>query len=492
MNIDKWAKWGVVAFVAGCSSKLDVAPGGVGGNGGTGGGSAGVGSSAGVGAFAGTDPGGTGGAAPGGTGGAFPGGTGGTGGAPPGGMGGDAPGGFGATGGTLIEPPPAGQLGQRCFGGGTVTETKGTSSQADVVELGYCYDSKVYCDASGMCSKIPDCPQAHGACAVRAADPGSGAGGSGGSGGYGAGGSPNAGGNGATLETAQQGVTALASDGTDLYWTEYGTRDALGNFNGDGSLKRFDGAGTKVISSTLQGPINLGVTAAYGYVQLDGAPLVGTSMKPVLMRVSLADGREETAQSGNTLRGFTVAGENAYWDSNDSVYVQSVATGATSAPAVFLNQFTYQLQADSTSLYYTPDGTIWSAPLGGGSPHALGLPEYPFVVKDGYLYGIEGVGDGATLDRAPLGGGSWTRIRALGNGGGYVMRAAGGRFFWQVVDGFEYVIRSVPFDGSSPPSDVANVPKPVSGQLNWVVTGTALYWADGTGAIYSRQLSDLP
>src|SRR6185295_13943323 len=107
-----------------------------------------------------------------------------------------------------------------------------------------------------------------------------------------------------------------------LYWTDYGTRDALGNHQHDGVVRSYDFANGAVatVTSGLAGPTGIGVTDGYVYVELDGGPLTLGASEPKIWRVPLAGGTLELVQDQQALgqagaqfsRSFVSSGSSAF------------------------------------------------------------------------------------------------------------------------------------------------------------------------------------
>lgn len=409
-------------------------------------------------------------------------------------------------GGTITEPIPPGSYGQPCIPSFTRTEAMGTFGQADVLALAHCAVG-LTCSADDLCVPIPDCPQTSGICAVYRSDSsataGGGAGGaSGGAGGVSSGGGHSFGGDGAALALPETGVQALVADDSSVYWVEYGTRDALGNYANDGSLKVYDGAATKTLSSSLTGPVDLALTSRHAYVYVDGAPLLGSSLTPQLLRVPLSGGKAELIQDGITPQSFVGAGNRAFWGrvsvTNGGVTgaIYSATADVDAVPSVFVPNVIVprNFAADETSLYYNDLGgspQIQSAPIAGGPPVSTGVIFSQFVLRGDSIYALDGDGAGGlVLAQAPKAGGPVKHVRPLGDGGGD-LRLVGDRYFWvrSGADSSRFEIMTASFASSEPVTRLLEATS-LPDKAVWAVTATALYWFDGS-AIYSRSLADL-
>jgi hypothetical protein len=444
MSWNTWGRWGAAMLVVGCSSKLQVDTS-----------------------------------------------------APAGGTGGGG-------GGASLETGPEegeflpGNVGQQCIPSTTLTEAVGTVGQADVLDLAHCA-AGLACGSDGVCGAIPDCPQATGICVVSRPNPNSsgtgGADGNGGNGGSGNnGGMKGSGGDGQAISMPEGGIQGLVADESRVYWVEYGTRDSLGNYANDGALKASDGKTTTTLSSSLRGPVALGLTSSHVYVYVDGAPLLGTTLKPQLVRVPLAGGDPELVQDRAVPLSFASAGERAFWGTAGNIY--TMTSDAAAVPSIFQAGIAYPigLVADDTNLFFVDEagsGQIQSAPLAGGPPTSLGFALYSFFLRDDSIYGFDPAE--AVLDRAPKAGGSVERVRALGVYGG--PRLVGDRYFWEGSREsgdtlFTILSASFTSDPISLVLQASGEPSGGSDDSQWAANATAIYWTDGS-AIYSRSLSDL-
>lgn len=501
------SRWCLAMLVVGCNAKLQVDPGAAGGaaGGGTAGDSGTAGRS-GTAGNAGVPGGGDAGAGPVGEGGDdnVAGSAGNS-----AGYGGD----FGGYGGNVVVPHP-GDVNQPCIPAGSSTEADGTTAKAVIASSVHCSEG-LACNSKNKCVPAPDCPQAAGVCVVRRAALG-GSGGAGGASGIGGSGGADTGsggfGNG-TRATDEQGVTAMTSDASHVYWTEYGTRDALGNYLHDGAVMSFDvqAGSTTVLASGLEGAADIGVTSSHVYIYVDGAQMAGSDTKPQLLRAPLSGGAAVLVQDGSLIAHnsgrflppeawFSADGDRAFW-TGDNVYAMSATD---TAPSVFLATLSNGLIADSTNLYFigvSGSLDLSSVPLAGGAPQSLGLSGFPVVPNGTFLYKLQGdpSGSGVLLSRAPKAGGSLTRVRALGFGSPGLLRANGDQYFFEsspsqagdasLRDSTKIDIVTASFTTSDPPIRLQTL-KARHNALDHLWTGTpkALFWSDGQ-AIYSRPVS---
>jgi hypothetical protein len=394
--------------------------------------------------------------------------------------------GYGPVGGGGANQVSPGSLGQNCIPGALVTEADGSPAKAVIQTLTRCNDG-LACDAENKCVPVPDCPQS-GLCVLRRAEVG-GNGGSGGTGGasnMGVAGSFNwsgYGGDGSVLPpiaAAEVGVVAMTGSESHVYWIEYGTRNALGTYQHDGTVMSYDTAlgTTKTIASGLEGPIGLGLTTTHAYIYVDGGRLIGTRTIPQLLRVPLAGGTAELVQDG-TLFGITGAGERKRRPDFGAVGSQAFWLKGTE-----IYSMTSEANAVPTVVESVPD-TV--------ERDLAGLVEH-----DDGIFGLEAVDGGALLSRAPKNGGEFERVRALGAGYPSWLQGAGDRYFLRTLlqgvlgsDGqyrSETQVLTAGFVSTDPPIRLLHR-RSLGTVLDglWVGTNDTLYWSEGR-AIYKQPL----
>lgn len=384
----------------------------------------------------------------------------------------------GGSGGTF----DSGQLGRSCIPGGTVSDGSGVA-KTDVVTFERCA-AGLSCNAQGKCAETPDCPQATGSCVIRRPvleGPGAaGAGSMGGSGGS---------------EGVQQraGVQDMTGDATRLYWVEYGTRDALGNYQSDGVLKSyaFADAAQTTLDDHLAGPLQVAVTANDAYVFTDGGGLIDSAADGRVRRIPLSGGTG--TELGAFERGYFVTNASkAFWSDYYEWYVAD-ASGWTKIPG---GQGANMGAADATDLYFASFVGLSSLPIAGGTVRPVASASHPFALARDLVYGVEPVGGDAVLNQVAKSGGTYARIRALGSGSPRKIAIVGDRYFVSLerrVDSFinrEDSILTGLIAGDSKPVRLVQVTVPNRARnLMFVATSTTLYWSDG-GAIYRREVSD--
>lgn len=407
-----------------------------------------------------------------------------------------------------------GVLGAPCIPGGLVTEADGTPAKTQIKDLPHCADG-LSCNADNKCMPTPDCPQAGELCVVRRAALGAGSGGAGGGPatvpGWGGetgswGGSSSYGGNGSVVHYAQpnSGVTAMTANESRVYWVEYGTRDALGNYQHDGALLAHspeDGT-TSVIASGMDGPIGVELTTTHAYIYVDGARPNGTPARTQLLRVPLAGGTAELVQEGGLPASFAAAGSRPFWtteSNHPSPKIYSLTSDSNPVPTEFLAGYSYGLAVDATDLYYANgSGGLMRAPLTGAAPVAVALSVGDFVLRDDAIFALERIsGAGQMLSRVPKSGGEYVRVRALGAGDPMRLRSVGDRYFFEAValtqqgNGWpccERQVISASFVDSAPPVRLLHrLARPSSVDHLWAATAGALYWSEGL-TVYKQPL----
>jgi hypothetical protein len=322
-------------------------------------------------------------------------------------------------------------------------------------------------------------------------------------------GGANYGGNGPiTSATEKNGVVALTASESRVYWLEYGTRDALGNYLHDGALMSYsvvDGT-TAILAAGLPGPVGLALTTSHAYVFVDGAPLIGTPTQPQLLRVPLAGGGPVLVQEGAQPYSFAAAGSRAFWSSwGNAVY--SMLSDPNAVPTVFISEKAYNLTTDATDLYYggaASGDEVMRTPIASAATTAVGVSvNGGFALHDDGIYKLEsaytGNNAGGLLSRVPKSGGAFQRVRALGAGSPRNLKVVGDHYFLDVIPdplpvgngqvyAFTTQVLTAGFVGSDPP--IRLLDRAVRDSLVdrlWVGTADALYWSEGQ-AIYRQPL----
>ena len=382
----------------------------------------------------------------------------------------------GGSGGTF-EP---GRLGLPCIPGGSVSEGSGVA-KANILTLDRCA-AGLGCNAQGVCAEIPDCPQATGLCVLRRPVLE----------GPGAAGAGNMGGAGGSEGVRQHaGVQDLTSDSKHLYWVEYGSRDALGNYESDGALKSyaFVDAAQATLDEHLKGPLQVRVTSNDAYVFTDGAALIGSPADGRVRRVPLSGGT--ATELGSFMRGYFVTNESkAFWSDYYSWYVAN-GTDWTPLPG---GDGANTGAADASDLYYTSALGLSSVPVTGGTVRSVASAGYPFALDGDLVYGVEPVDGGSVLSKVAKSGGAYARLRALGPGSPGAIAIVGERYFVSLTQNNESykredsILTGLITSDAKPVRLVQQTVSYRARELLFAGTATTLYWSDG-GAIYRRGVS---
>jgi hypothetical protein len=300
---------------------------------------------------------------------------------------------------------------------------------------------------------------------------------------------------------------ALSVDDTHLYWIEYGTRDALGNYQHDGTLFSYGlaDAKTTTLAANLPGPNALGITSTHAYVAVDGGPLIGNAAHAQVLRLPLSGGASELVQDAVSPNLFASVGDQAFWQSTWGIYTILPTPGATANNLISFYSYAAELAADPNNLYYISSSGILSLPLAGASPNLVVSPGYTFALAADSVYGVETQGDavaGMILDVAPKTGGAWTRERALG-AGDYPdrLQIIGDRYVFSASPPFpagsnntgpdltkEYLETGLLSSTAAPLRLVEKSALQNNLRMLWTATATAVFWSDRS-AIFSRSLN---
>lgn len=285
------------------------------------------------------------------------------------------------------------------------------------------------------------------------------------------------------------GIRAVWVASESVYWTEFGTVDPLGAYQGDGRLMVLSLAGgaPRVIADRLGGPSWLALGERYAYVWLRHSSSREGEVQ--LARVALASGEveplwtypETEAWSGEdwARRFFAFAGGYAYWcvphegplglDGTVHQLAESeVGIGRVLTP---VKEFA-RLMADDTNLYIHSERALRAFPLAGGEARTLLSTDTDFVlfgVAGGSVYG-SAYDDRFYAFSVPADGGSSQRLANLS--------AAPDRL---MTDG-ERFVASVRSENEERPVDASHDGALVAGNLDdWKVNrifATTAPWFD--------------
>ncbi|HEU5073213.1 MAG TPA: hypothetical protein VFU02_03555 [Polyangiaceae bacterium] len=300
-------------------------------------------------------------------------------------------------------------------------------------------------------------------------------------------------------------IRALATDGTRLYWIEYGTEDDLGNSRYDGRIMAQDlvGGATEPVVEDLGDPVGLALSESYFYVHAERWLHESGGETTALVRLPRAGGAAELIQDDLSSRGpegngncpypcFAATRDFSYFYHLGSIHRVSEEPGATSSV----------LWAGADPPFVCdPENTVYA------NTQAHGLEQLPFEAEEaeplreyvqsfqwdaGALYWVEVPNDSAYLVRWQRGEGPSERVAELTRRGPNrtSLKVAQGHYFvflenWSegeevsmIVSGSlaepERVTKRVelayPFDGGSYFSQ------------RWLGTPEAIYWIED-GAI---------
>ncbi len=285
-------------------------------------------------------------------------------------------------------------------------------------------------------------------------------------------------------------ISAVAADDSNVYWTEHGTVDDLGNYQNDGRLLRraFGSETTEVIATGLSGPVGLMLTTTDAYVYLD--QVFDTSLRNALARVPLAGGDAtivllDVQPNGGSLGACAVCGVHSggtlYFPIGNAIY--EIAS-ADAKPALFTNFVSWSLAVVGDNLIMAggTDGQyqsqIWTIPLAGGTAQLVVDPGSGYFIQPGgdNFYALDGCGDATCLCSMPQTGGPWTHLPNPWSGG-YGLEISGNLFFhdatgadqsWQMYQGT--------LTDPSTAVVLFSLPEPTA--TGWVGTAVGVFWTD--------------
>lgn len=239
------------------------------------------------------------------------------------------------------------------------------------------------------------------------------------------------------LVVADQDVRAIAVDDTRVLWADYGTFDAVENYEDNGRLlmRNLDGGEISVLASSLSRPEDVGLSASYAYVYL--AP-DGLTKPSSIVRIPLAGGPAQTVRELDVFAGFDIfarAPGYEYWLESKAIY--RIADAPDAQPELVVADITPQrIAIDGTTLFYDLYGGISSKPLAGGDPTPLSTDgEHRLLdVAAGFVYALESPPPHSAetdlyLVRMPTAGGTWKRVaKTIGNYGPFKIAVDGSTY----------------------------------------------------------------
>ncbi|HEX3853877.1 MAG TPA: hypothetical protein VHW01_23095, partial [Polyangiaceae bacterium] len=235
------------------------------------------------------------------------------------------------------------------------------------------------------------------------------------------------------LVVDRQDIRGAAANDQKVYWTDYGTKDKLGNYQTNGRLlaRGLDGGALSVVADSLAGPEAVGLSAGYAYIALDQRD--ETDFPSGVIRVPLAGGAPQPVQSlaqGYAPPGFFTTPDYEYWSSaggvsriaaTDGAQVESFypSDGVGEIFGVDDTQLYVFAEVSAGSIGFGTTSSIWTLALTGGGVKNK-LANYPGGLLDlqgDYIYGVESLDGGANyLTRMPKAGGAWRRVAEAHNG----------------------------------------------------------------------------
>ncbi len=215
---------------------------------------------------------------------------------------------------------------------------------------------------------------------------------------------------------------------TAVYWIEHGGFDALGNYLDDGRLLSlpFGEEMPTVVTSSLQGPIQLRVTDDYAYVILDRSSAPGAGAVE-LARVALDNGDTEVLQALPSAftdsafttvtdwfhRHFAVSGGEAFWENGGALF--RLAESSAGPPQSFHGApGLATLLADDSFLYLQDAHGISALPLpAAGAATPVWVSEasgnfLPLILAGSSFFALEA----GYVARLPKAGGAFKRLLA--------------------------------------------------------------------------------
>lgn len=276
-------------------------------------------------------------------------------------------------------------------------------------------------------------------------------------------------------------IMGIAATDTHVYWIEYGTTDALNNYQFDGVLFQVDVENGEVetVAENLEGPVHIEVTPAEAYIWLDRFATVDPEGSFALRTVSLSTGAVGviTDVNVNAVSSFASFDDHAYFPIRvDGAWsVHEHVPGRT--PRQILADDPEFLAADETHLYFKQRrGSTWRISLGedAAEPELLSTArQYSLALQGDSVVTVTRSGQNGPcfLSTMPKSGGTWTNIVRLDDAID---------FFDLAIDGTRYFLRaSRPSDrlltGLTDSSDIQYLPV-VESRLRAEVEG-AYYFA---------------
>lgn len=191
---------------------------------------------------------------------------------------------------------------------------------------------------------------------------------------------PIAGGPVETLAEGQQNPVALAAQGDDLYWLDYGA----GIFGGDLMHRAPDGTLEKLVSG-IDVPTAMRIDATHAYFTAEGLQVPDGTAYSLVARVPLHGGALEFIGAGlHQPAWLALDDQRVYWleqldasmNENGVLYARNKAGGDPVALGTIPGELVLGLSVDETNAYITAlagpsKGRLHRLPLAGGAPSTL-------------------------------------------------------------------------------------------------------------------------
>jgi hypothetical protein len=123
----------------------------------------------------------------------------------------------------------------------------------------------------------------------------------------------------ASIYTGQLIPEAIATDGTNVYWASWGTFDAQGHSNNDGTISQgpVSGGTPKILASNLSAPSTMTIDAQnvyWGNLGALGGDNLPSPETGAVMQVPIGGGTVTTLASAQAIPiGIAVSGGTVYW-----------------------------------------------------------------------------------------------------------------------------------------------------------------------------------
>jgi len=227
------------------------------------------------------------------------------------------------------------------------------------------------------------------------------------------------------LVSAGSTIRGIAATQTHVYWLEYGTFDALDNYQFDGAFLRMelDSGDVDIIAEQLEGPVQVEITTSEAFILLERSTTIDPDGDRALVRIPLAGGPLASMEhEGAYDYGFTMASfeDRAYvpvrlggeWS------IREYGPESEAGELVLPDHPMSHMAADETHLYFThsSEGGFWrQAVTGEGTPEALSGADYPNLALETERVLTTRGQTPMYLAAMPKDGGAWSNIVSLGS-----------------------------------------------------------------------------